>query len=329
VDVPQVFTKVQFAKLRDCINENRNGNPIRNRENDPFLLRGKIRCGVCGKNYGCRMSRCSASYNYINYYVCWGRAVVKKHRGPEEKKCTAPIVNAKVLDHVIWERLIFKLIIDPEKTLAEWGAVSSSKKTHIITLDKKIEKINRDINKQDHAMERLLSNVIHMNFPEDKIKTEMDRIKMAVLTLEKEKNRIEIEKAKLQNIQNNNEALEECKSEIEGLEMTIVKKLREMPMTERKKLINNIIPKGSFIEIMPMDNNKSEYYKLEGMQRRSKINWNYSYQGIFDLRAVVKALKEYDERGIISDVPICHKLMTVDTIDTAHGSYLSYVENGL
>lgn len=68
----------------------------------PYLLRGLIKCGLCGLTY-----TGSAQPPYKNteriYYVCGGRSQLGGPYGAQGKKCPSKMVNAIALETAVWK----------------------------------------------------------------------------------------------------------------------------------------------------------------------------------------------------------------------------------
>ena len=65
----------------------------------PFLLRGLIKCAVCGRTYaGMRMKLPQRDH----YYRCVGRQFARGFDGLSEKKCTAKSLNGDYVERLVW-----------------------------------------------------------------------------------------------------------------------------------------------------------------------------------------------------------------------------------
>jgi site-specific DNA recombinase len=92
--VPAIFDSSEWQKVNDNLKNNRN-NSGKN-VSHKYLLKGKIRCGVCGRNYYGR-SRVSLK---DNFYMCSSKRL--KH-----ENCGNRSINIPVLDALVWKRFLY------------------------------------------------------------------------------------------------------------------------------------------------------------------------------------------------------------------------------
>jgi site-specific DNA recombinase len=80
--------------------------------NEKYLLRGLVKCGLCGLTYtGCTYH--SSRGGRKRYYRCNGKTA---YRGPYQGKCQGKAVNADALEEAVWKE-IEKTLLNPNITL--------------------------------------------------------------------------------------------------------------------------------------------------------------------------------------------------------------------
>lgn len=314
VSVPKIYEKWEYERLKKQIMENRNHTYDRTKQEDPFILRGKLKCGICGQNYSCRSQKSTIKKGIVTYhhYICMNRRLMEKHLNPEIKKCNkSPVINIHVIHHQIEQQLFQRLFTMPKETLKSWGSIKS-KKNILQNLEQKLSKINSDIEKQKMAESRLLDDAISdLSFSPDAIKQKKEKIEKTLNVLLEEKGKIKEELSKVKQSQANYLNLEKASKEIGKLSKRLIKKVADMPVSEKKKFIQYFIPPGEQITIYPFypDNEDGDRsIKIPELDRKTQITWNWNFNGKFDIQKVLRALKHYDQYGTIPDI-FDHKSM--------------------
>ncbi len=91
--MPPIFESSEWQEVNDNLDKNRifSGKSVFHK----YLLKGKIRCGVCGRNYYGR-----ASINLVdNYYMCSSKRF--KH-----ENCGNRSINIPILNDLVWKRFL-------------------------------------------------------------------------------------------------------------------------------------------------------------------------------------------------------------------------------
>jgi site-specific DNA recombinase len=109
---PEVWQKAQETLIRKRLNASRNSHTR-------YLLRGLIKCGICGLTY------VGTNYHSGNgscrYYICNGKMA---YRGPYQGKCPSKNVKADLIEHAVWAE-IERMLLTPnevmEKIVREQG----------------------------------------------------------------------------------------------------------------------------------------------------------------------------------------------------------------
>lgn len=100
---------------------------------EKYLLRGLVKCGLCGLNYvGC----CYPKYGggKKRYYRCNGKTA---YRGKYQGKCPSKAINADVLEEAVWNELE-KILLDPSLALDKLDGIYLNKEKRQAALDAEI-----------------------------------------------------------------------------------------------------------------------------------------------------------------------------------------------
>ena len=92
--VPAILESTEWQKVNDNLKKNRNnsGKAVSHK----YLLKGKLRCGVCGRNYYGK-----ARVNLRdNFYMCSSKRI--KH-----ENCGNRSINIPMLDALVWKRFLY------------------------------------------------------------------------------------------------------------------------------------------------------------------------------------------------------------------------------
>ena len=105
---PAIIEKDVFNMVQEKMSHNpRNGN--RQRAKHKYLLSGKVFCGECGAAMVGSVNRKSGSRHTVTYYRCGG----KQRHGAKNYSCDNRVIQSKILDDIILDRL-FKLLHSDE-----------------------------------------------------------------------------------------------------------------------------------------------------------------------------------------------------------------------
>src|SRR5260370_32448562 len=96
-EVPAIVTEEIWNRAEQVLRSNRIMAPRNGRT--PFLLRGLIKCGLCGLTFsGARASARQPDH----YYHCNGRQFSRGLYGLTGKKCPAKSINGGYIEGVVW-----------------------------------------------------------------------------------------------------------------------------------------------------------------------------------------------------------------------------------
>ncbi len=100
--VPAIVTDATWNKAQQTLRENF----LFSRRNARFqyLLRAKVKCGLCGLTYiGSKVSRPSGKEEF--YYICNGKHGARGLYGANGQRCPAKTVNGSYLETLIWDEV--------------------------------------------------------------------------------------------------------------------------------------------------------------------------------------------------------------------------------
>ena len=299
VPVPAIFTKEEYKRLDERIAENRVQGRPRISESG-FLLRGKkIRCAECGRVFGPRWVAPKGK-KPLKYYACGGRVVQSKFMKEGEKKCDMPFVNQGIIDTMVWNDLVVKLFMFPQETLKNWAQATDIKQGVRKNLEARLQRTEKEIKSREAQVDKLLDQSIGGLFPPDKIKAKKDELDKALSVLRDEKVGLEGELKKVRQSEENKKAMDGAVGDLTKLAGKLSSKMNKMGVSDRQRLIDYYLPKGTYLEIHHL--HPDDYYVVDlGPRRKIHVRWGYSLRGVFDLKALIGVLKVYDKEGKIPE----------------------------
>jgi site-specific DNA recombinase len=109
--VPAIVSEAMWESAQQVLRSNQSRYAQKN--NKLYLLRGLIRCGLCGLAYsGIR----KAAPQQAHYYHCNGRQFARKLYGLSGHKCPAQSLNGNVVEGLVWAD-IESFLLRPEEIL--------------------------------------------------------------------------------------------------------------------------------------------------------------------------------------------------------------------
>jgi len=119
---PALFDAVQQQLSRNALFAARNARSV-------YLLKGLIRCGVCGRAY----------IGSGDYYACLGRTSRQASPIPS-MRCTAPYVHRKDLEEMIWSD-IRSFLLNPGEALRTFVQEDSLEQSEVSLLEKRLQSL--------------------------------------------------------------------------------------------------------------------------------------------------------------------------------------------
>ena len=158
---PEIVTPALWQKVQDNLTKNRNANGKVHKYD--YLLKNKITCGICGKNYYGR----SRQNKKDHYYMC----ASKRYK---DKKCGNRSINIDAIEDFIWQRFFADKAL---KEIIENHFRNTSTDERLSDLESEIKTINNSISdnkkKRDKAVRLVLNDVLS----EEEVKSEMKLLK--------------------------------------------------------------------------------------------------------------------------------------------------------
>lgn len=116
-----------------------------------YLLRGLIKCGICGLNY---IGNTFPTYPSGSkaYYICNGK---KAYRGPKMGKCTAKNIPAEYIENIVWQDCL-NFINNPGEALTEIDKNFEEKKTKIDSTKADIDRLKSALEQKDNEKQPIL-----------------------------------------------------------------------------------------------------------------------------------------------------------------------------
>jgi DNA invertase Pin-like site-specific DNA recombinase len=211
--VPEIINSTKWEKVQKNLANNRNntGKKVEHR----YLLKGLIRCGVCGRNmYG--RSRIS---KHDNYYMCSSKRI-------KGETCGNRSINIDKLEAFIWDRF-FKgndFIDRIKQEFANDGTKLIELKKQIDSLSSKLNSLN---NEKKHAVELVIKGTLsESDFKIGIGKTDKD-IDNTSISLNELKQRLHV-------LENNTKIIKKYKDEF-------VHFTTNTTFQQKKKIINDFI----------------------------------------------------------------------------------------
>ncbi len=171
--VPAIVTSSYWEKVNSNLNNNRNntGKKVEHK----YLLKGLLRCGVCGRNmYG----RTRVSKN-DNYYMCSSKRI-------KNKNCGNRSINIDKIEALIWDRFFRsdEFINRIRKELKPDESKSQISKSQISLTQKKIEQLKKEKKK---AIELVIKGTLSEDDVKDIISKTNTKIEELELELDEKK----------------------------------------------------------------------------------------------------------------------------------------------
>src|SRR6185437_8577432 len=113
--VPAVVTPEVWEKAQATLKKNRL--MVQRPDHKGYLLRGLIRCGICGLSFVGARTRTGFSH----IYKCTGRQQYRAIHGPDGKRCPSRALNGSAVDAIVWAD-VEQFLRNPGEVLAKLRA---------------------------------------------------------------------------------------------------------------------------------------------------------------------------------------------------------------
>lgn len=148
-EVPAIVPEELWYKAQQVLRDNQL-EAMKNSKRQ-YLLRGLIKCGVCGMTYhGTAYSGPGGKPKA--YYVCGGKTA---YRGPLDGKCTAKNVPQEWIEDLVW-KVCVDLINNPGDAIKELGASMEQRKSQKAALAAELEMVRKAAQEKDAEKQSIL-----------------------------------------------------------------------------------------------------------------------------------------------------------------------------
>lgn len=216
-DCPNIVTPTYWQKVNDNLKNNRNnsGKSVKHK----YLLRGKLICGVCGRNYYGR-TRVSKK---DNFYMCSSKRY-------KDRKCGNRSMNIYTLEYFIWQRFF----ADEElKKIIKNNLANNDAEDSIKALNNDLSILNKKLITNKEEYRNAIRLAVQGLLDDADLLPEKERIT-------KERNTLEVQIENLENeINNYQNYTENVLSDIDKLD----KVKADASFNEKQKLIEDYIKK--------------------------------------------------------------------------------------
>ncbi len=248
VKAPIIINPIQWQKVNDNLKKNRN-NSGANVEHK-YLLKGKLICGTCGRNYYGR-TRVNLK---DNYYMCSSKRY--KH-----ENCGNRSINITILEDLIWQRFFAdkQLMIIVEKHFE-----NNDLETVLFDLSNKLSSLNKELETNTNQRKKAIKLAVSGLLAEEDIKPEIKRI-------DKEKTDIEI---KINNIKEQLFSYNNMNLKKDEVDTDLSKLKNDTSFNDKREIINKYIREIEILYKEPfyilriefnIPNIESEHYILENV----------------------------------------------------------------
>lgn len=212
-----IWDRVQ-VKLR------RNAKASPRNTSHPYLLRGKVVCGICESPCYGSVSRSTLRYQCGN-----------RHRMfPQPKTCSARSVKASTLDSTIWQSLC-QALSHPDSLISELRKVQEERSTTGDFRQQEFNRLKRELEKRKKAEERLLE--VYLSDEQmtlGQYKGRVDRIRV-------EKREIETQKRQIERQMKKTIDLNKIEEQIKFLYAHISSRLDMLSFDEKKRIVDLLV----------------------------------------------------------------------------------------
>lgn len=138
-----------------------------------YLLRGLVKCGVCGLTYH---GTAFPSYKkgIKAYYVCGGK---NKYRGPYKGKCPSRNVPAEWIEELVWNHII-SFIENPGETLLELSKAIDGKKDKAVEFAAERVLVSQALLEKDNEKQMILDLYRRQQINPADVEMQLQKIKL-------------------------------------------------------------------------------------------------------------------------------------------------------
>ena len=181
-EVPHIVSSDLWERAQQSLHDHRLFDAQSMTATRAYLLRGLIKCGLCGLTY---IGTSYPPYKDTEriYYACNGQSQLRGLFGAQGKKCPSKRVNARALETAVWN--------DIETFLHHPGAVLEQLAAHMHIQDGETERLRNELAKRQQALQAL-------NTEKDTVITLFRRGRIDEFALDRQLDQIQLDEADIQ-----------------------------------------------------------------------------------------------------------------------------------
>ncbi|WP_039944451.1 recombinase family protein [Thermicanus aegyptius] len=234
-EVPAIVSEELWQKAQDALKQNQI-EAMRNSKRK-YLLRGLIKCGVCGLTYhGSVFGK-----ELKAFYLCGGKT---SYHGPFKEKCVSKNVPAEWVEELVWNDCV-NFIRNPGSAMMEMAATFEERTFHKKEILAELESVKKALNEKEEEKQSILDlyrrkliGSTDVEIQLQRISKEKDSLELRIADLE---NELRLEDGMAKQFFSVEELLKDLRSKIEGDPPFEVK--REIIKTLVKEVVVHTIPK--------------------------------------------------------------------------------------
>ena len=222
IKVPAIIDRETWEQAQKRLKKNAQTSPRNTRH--PYLLRGKLVCGLCNLPFYGTPSRSKL------FYYCSNR----HHNSPLPKTCPAKPVDASILDCTVWESLT-KILSHPDILVTGLKRVQKAEANYPDYRKQRLKDIERRLEKLKKAEQRAAELYIYDEaMTPQSYKQQVERIRAERERLKEEKEDIERQMQRVVN-------LKEIETQIRFLYNDIIPRLETLSFDEKRKIVDLLL----------------------------------------------------------------------------------------
>ncbi|MCL6446280.1 MAG: recombinase zinc beta ribbon domain-containing protein, partial [Alicyclobacillus sp.] len=224
--VPAIVDEETFLRSRQRHAENQRFSPRNLKGDERWLLRGLVRCGLCGHAViTLRTPRGYAGKGFNDYYRC-------RHTHETLTPCKAPYMRAQALDNLVWEE-VCRLLTNPavlRQSIMD-GAIASESSAMVHSQKATLERqLSAAFREKTRLMDAYQAGLIEL--PD--LQTRLSRLEVRLTQLEQESKR-------LTQLQQEADAEEDLLRRLDSLSERIRRQLDNLSFTGRQTLLREVL----------------------------------------------------------------------------------------
>ncbi|WP_018086440.1 recombinase family protein [Desulfurispora thermophila] len=149
-EVPAIVSEEIWEKAQQVLRENQL-EAVKNSKHRQYLLRGLIKCGICGLTYHGTAFGGPGGKPKV-YYVCGGKTA---YRGPLQGRCTSKNVPAEWIEDLVWQECV-NFIENPGEAIQELAATMEVRKSQRAALEAEKQKALMALNEKEAEKQSIL-----------------------------------------------------------------------------------------------------------------------------------------------------------------------------